>query len=148
MMHLKSIALVVLWSLLASEAPQGDAVKKDMDSLRGDWVMQSSQRKSIVLPEGQVEGVTRTIKGNEFTVFIKGMTRVIELKCTFKLDPTRVPKHIDWTLTEGPGKGQTVFGIYKLGDATLTECVAPSGEPRPRAFDSAQGVLTVWKRRR
>jgi hypothetical protein len=59
---------------------------------------------------------------------------------TFKLDPAKQPKTIEMTITEAlpdagttanPLKGKTSFGIYRIGQNTLTLC---KGDERPKEF--------------
>ena len=69
---------------------------------------------------------------------------------TFKIDPAKSPKAIDFTYTTGFLKGKTFKGIYKIEGDDLTICrgLSPDTE-RPDEFaapvDSGL-VLVVWKR--
>jgi uncharacterized protein (TIGR03067 family) len=66
------------------------------------------------------------------------------------MDPGKTPKAIDLTVTEGPQKGQTFHGIYKLEGDTYSVCpnVEP-GKDRPTEFATRPDsglMLVVWKR--
>ena len=53
--------------------------------------------------------------------------------------------------TEGPFKGKTTLGIYKLEGDEFTVCFAPPDKDRPKEFTtkSGTGVLVhVWKRQK
>jgi uncharacterized protein (TIGR03067 family) len=69
---------------------------------------------------------------------------------TFKLDPTKRPKALDFTSNQGPGKGKTFKGIYELRGDTLKFCLAGSpDQDRPTKFRSKPGssqLVFVYKR--
>lgn len=55
---------------------------------------------------------------------------------TFKLDPTKTPKTIDY-LTGPDAAPKTVWqGIYEINGDTFRDCMAPPGRPRPRDFST------------
>jgi uncharacterized protein (TIGR03067 family) len=69
---------------------------------------------------------------------------------TFQLDPSKSPKEVDFTFTEGPQKGQTVRGIYEVDGATFRICRGLRAEvERPGEF-AAPGesglILVSYKR--
>ena len=61
---------------------------------------------------------------------------------TQKLDPSKSPKTIDVTMTEGPSKGTVMLGIYEIDGDTLKVCFDPHGKKRPTEFKSAPGSQT------
>jgi uncharacterized protein (TIGR03067 family) len=143
---LRVLITVTTGFLMSADAPSGDAAKKDLDKLQGNWLMQSSERDGTKLTDNQVKEFSRTIKGNFYTVTIENEQGVQDLTGTYTLDPGKTPKTIDAMLTNGPMKGKTMLGIYKLDGDTQTVCFAPVGQNRPTSFDSKQGTLSVWKR--
>ena len=71
------------------------------------------------------------------------------LNGSFKLDPTKKPKTIDYTFTGGPTKGQVQLGIYELDGERVKFCFAAPGKDRPTEFTTKEGsarTLSVWKR--
>ena len=68
----------------------------------------------------------------------------VGLKGTFKLDPSKKPRTIDMTITEGGQegeKGKVLHGIYELGKGTLKWCTSePGGTDRPKEFSTKEGV--------
>ncbi len=71
-------------------------------------------------------------------------------KSSFKIDPDKSPKQIDLIGLEGPQKGKTMEGIYRLEGKRLTVCVrdvAAAGKGRPTEFvtkaDSGLGLITL-----
>jgi len=70
-------------------------------------------------------------------------------KGTSTFDPTKKPKTIDFTPTEGGGKGDLFLGIYRIAKETRKLCFAPSGKPRPTEFSSTAGnqhVLVTFEK--
>ena len=49
-------------------------------------------------------------------------------KGTSTIDPTKKPKPLDFTMTEGERKGKQYLGIYELGEKTRKMCFAPPGK--------------------
>jgi uncharacterized protein (TIGR03067 family) len=59
------------------------------------------------------------------------------------------PKTIDFTATEGEGKGNQYLGIYELSEKTRKMCFAPPGKERPTEFSSMPGsehILVTFER--
>ena len=61
-----------------------------------------------------------------------------------KLDPSKSPKAIDVTITEGPSKGAVMLGIYEFDGDTLKVCFDPEGKKRPTEFKSPAGSQTFY----
>jgi uncharacterized protein (TIGR03067 family) len=90
----------------------------------------------------------RIAKNGETTIEIGGR---VFFKAKFRIDPTKKPKTIDYTMTEGPTKGKTQLGIYELDGDTVKFCFAAPGKERPTEFTAAEGshrTLSVWKRKK
>jgi uncharacterized protein (TIGR03067 family) len=133
--------------LMAAAAPKDDDAKKELKKLEGNWVMVSGEEKGTKLPEDTVKNAKLTIKGDKHTVKVGEETFV----GTHKLDPTAKPKAIDATDTEGPFKGKTTLGIYKLEGDRFTVCFAPPDKDRPKEFSTKSGTgqfIHVWKRQK
>jgi uncharacterized protein (TIGR03067 family) len=143
-MRTTALAALAVGLLLAAEAPGGDA-KEELKKLAGTWRMVSGEQDGKALPEEVVKGARLVIKGDRHTVRVGGDT----LAGTHRLDPSEEPKAIDATDTEGPYKGKTIRGIYKLEGGRLTVCFAGPGKARPKAFTTRSGtghILHVWGR--
>jgi uncharacterized protein (TIGR03067 family) len=138
------LAAVVL--IGAASAQDADAVKKEMTQLEGQWSMVSAEANGLSMPKETVNSGKRVAKDGETTITIGGQ---VYFKAKFSIDPTKKPKGIDYTMTEGPTKGKTHLGIYELDGDTVKFCFAAPGKDRPTEFTAKEGsdrTLSVWKR--
>src|SRR5262249_26977952 len=129
-----ALLIAVAGLLIAAEARE-DA-SKDLKKMEGTWVMVSGEDKGEKLPEKTIKNARLTIKGNKHTVKV-GEDTIIG---THKLNPEKKPREIDATDTEGPFKGKTTLGIYKLEGDVFTVCFAPPDKDRPKDFTSKSGT--------
>lgn len=139
------IALAVGLLIAADDAKQKKGGKKALKQLEGTWVMVSGEDKGEKLPEDTIKNAKLTMDGDKHTVKLGDATIVGTHKVKAKADP----KEIDATDTEGPFKGETTLGIYKLEGDTFTVCFAPPNKERPKEFTSKSGTgqfVHVWKR--
>jgi uncharacterized protein (TIGR03067 family) len=126
----------------------GQDLKSDQDQLKGTWDVVELVRGDTaakILPNEDVKG-TVTFEKNQFrfTIVPQGKDDRPGISATFVLDATRTPAGIDLTFTEGPDKGKTARGIYKLVGNELIVRI-PSREPfeaRPDRFDGVEGSKT------
>jgi uncharacterized protein (TIGR03067 family) len=135
--------LVLAAGLLA--APKDDPAEKELKKLDGNWVLVSGEDDGKKVSEKAIQTARLTVKGDQHTVTVGDTT----YKGTHKLNPTKRPKTIDITDTEGPFKGKTVLGIYDLGREEFRLCYALPGKERPKEFSAKAGTghrFHVWKR--
>jgi uncharacterized protein (TIGR03067 family) len=121
-------------------------VETELKKFQGTWTIESSVTGGMELPADQLKRFIVTFEGNKHTV--KNGDQVIQVG-THKLDPSKSPKTIDVTLTEGPNKGAVMLGIYEIDGDTLKACFDPEGKKRPTEFKSAPGsanFVNVHKR--
>jgi uncharacterized protein (TIGR03067 family) len=111
------VALIVLFIHAAwgqddaKEKAKNAAVQRELKRLEGTWVCVSA-----------VEGREKRefIKGREAHLTIRNESFMLKVdgefveKVASKLDPSKQPKTLDLTRTEGPEKGDTALGIYEL----------------------------------
>ena len=121
-------------------------VEKELKQFQGTWTFESVEAGGKEGPAAEFKGITVTFGGDKYTV--KKGDEVIQVG-TQKLDPSKSPKTIDVTMTEGPSKGMVMLGIYEFDGDTLKVCFDPQGKKRPTEFKSAPGsenFVNVHKR--
>src|SRR6266542_3394396 len=69
------------------------------------------------------------------------------IRGTYRLDPTKSPKTVDWLDSVGEDAGKTIPAIYSLNGDRFTFCAAYTGQERPTQFRTKLGgVLRVSQR--
>ena len=140
-----SVSIIAVLALVGAAAAQ-DAIQKEMAQLEGSWSMVSGEANGMSMPKEIVTSGKRIAKDGETTITIGGQ---VYFKAKFSIDPTKKPRAIDYTMTEGPTKGKTHLGIYELDGDTVKFCFAAPGKERPTEFTAPEGsqrTLSVWKR--
>ena len=141
------ISLAALLCTLGLTAPGGTGaraddkadIEKETKKFQGTWTFESSEVGGKALPAGELKGLILTFEGDKHTV--KKGDEVIQVG-TQKIDPSKSPKAIDVTMTEGPNKGAVMLGIYEFSGDTLKVCFDPEGKKRPTQFKSPPGSET------
>ena len=123
------------------------AIKKDRKRYEGTWRAVSLEVNGNKASEKDTRQITVVNRADgSWTVLVND--KEIS-KGTSKIDPTKKPKTIDLTTTEGQGKGNVNLGIYELGKNTRKLCLAQSGKDRPTEFASMAGseqILITFER--
>jgi uncharacterized protein (TIGR03067 family) len=146
MKAIRNALLITLVAAATSLAADNEAAKKDLASLQGEWTMVSGSADGQSMPAETLKQMKRTCKGDEVTVM---MGDTVFLKAKFTLDPNKLPKTIDYSMTDGFTKGKQQLGIYELTGDTFKACFGKPGAERPTDFTSKAGegrTLSVWKR--
>jgi uncharacterized protein (TIGR03067 family) len=128
-----SVLTLSAFVLVSPAAPADDGARKDAETLQGTWKMVYSETEGKGF-EPTNEILIRFEK-DTFADYAGG-----ELACrgTFKLDPSRKPKHLDTIIGENKlipeSKGTKICCIYELSEDRLK--IRYPGFPswRPREF--------------
>jgi uncharacterized protein (TIGR03067 family) len=138
---------VVFGTLLPAEDARDEAVKKDRKKYEGTWQIVSLEVDGNQAGEEDARKITVTNAADgQWTLEAEGK---VVARGTSVIDPTKKPKTVDLTVTEGKDKGKTALGIYEFSDDTRKVCLAPAGKGRPTEFAAPSGsghILAVLKR--
>ncbi len=137
------LTVLVVGLLIGAENKKGDA-KKDQEALQGTWQPVTSEQAGKDQSEDAKE--YRLIFDKDTFTVKKGDEVVV--KGTFKVDPTKKPRTIDMTVTEGrreEDKGKEMHGIYELTKDGLKWCTSgPGGTERPKEFATKEGTRDLF----
>lgn len=129
------------------EREKESAIKKDRKQIEGTWRVVALDVNGNKAMEEDAKKLT-VVNGSDgtWTLFSEGNEI---MKGTSTIDPTKKPRTLDFTPTEGEAKGNLFLGIYELGETTRKMCFAPSGKGRPTEFSSTPGsemILLTFQR--
>jgi uncharacterized protein (TIGR03067 family) len=141
----------ILLTAIATIASAGDdkdkAIKRDRKQIEGTWRVVAFEVDGNKGTEEDAKKLT-VVNGSDGTWSLRSEDKEMS-KGTSTIDPTKKPKTIDFTITEGEGKGNQHLGIYELGEKTRKLCFASPGKERPTEFSSAPGrehILVTFER--
>jgi uncharacterized protein (TIGR03067 family) len=143
---MRSVVVISLMFAMVGVGADSDEVKKEMALLEGEWSMVSGEANGQAVPEDIVKTGKRVAKDGE--TFVKFGEQTL-FKAKFTIDPSKKPKTIDYSMTEGTTKGKTHLGIYELEGDTVKFCFAAPDKDRPKEFTAKEGsnhTYSVWKR--
>jgi uncharacterized protein (TIGR03067 family) len=147
------IGMMVVGVLLAATGPlasaddaKDEAIRKDRKLIEGTWRVVALEIDGNKAAEEDARKYTVLNAGETWSLLAVGKEVA---KGTNSFDPTKKPKAIDFTITDGDGKGSVHLGIYELGEKSRRLCFAPAGKDRPTEFASPPGsdlVLVTLER--
>jgi len=126
---------------------QDAAIKKDRKQIDGTWRVVALEVDGNKVAEDVAKKLT-VVNGSDGTWSLRSGDEEAN-KGTSTSDPTKKPQTIDFTITEGNGKGDQCLGIYELGEKTRKLCFPTTGKERPTEFSSAPGsghILVTFER--
>jgi len=139
-MRAKVAALVGFCLVVGGVAGQGDG--KGAKQIEGTWLVVSMEKGSKK-KDTEGENIRLVIRAGKLT-FQKGDDKQ---EGSYKVDPSKKPKHIDLTVRE-----KEVKGIYEIKKDTLRICAAEEGDARPAEFkvaeDSRAIILTLRREKK
>lgn len=123
-----------------------EGIEDELARLQGSWKQIAYERDGVVDPPDEQGWEPRTtFTGEEFVVTLADGT--VPIKGTYRIDPTRNPKTVDWTDAIGEDAGKTLLAIYSLQGDRFTFCAAYPGLERPLEFRTRPGqVLRTFQR--
>ena len=144
------VAMVVTATItFATIGPaQNRGVVTDSAKLQGTWTMVAGWADGTVMPTETAKTMKRVADGPYVTVTMGGQ---IFFKAHFVLAPTKSPKEIDYHMMEGPTKGGTQLGVYRISGDTAWFSMAGVGAARAMDFTSKPGdgrTVSTWVRQK
>jgi uncharacterized protein (TIGR03067 family) len=111
------LGLVLSIAALASGDPKDYDDRVTQSGLEGTWCGVSGEDNGQPIPAAQIQGAKLIFKRDlTGTLFDQGM-RAQALQ--YRTDSTRRPAHLDLTMLDAPGKGETLRMIYSIEGDTL-----------------------------
>lgn len=114
--------------------------KKELARLQGNWTLRLTQSDAWPVPIGK--GPDKTGQGSERRWRIEGSEIAWtapdgqEVKATFTIDPSKVPRRIDLAFISGPNKGDDCIGVYEwVESGDLWLCMVDPGRKADRPRD-------------
>jgi uncharacterized protein (TIGR03067 family) len=138
---------LVIWIFFLALGPvlkaaQGDSETKD--ELQGRWklIQVEKEGKSHKVKPKTTEFFELKFKGNKVTtLFNEDRTE----EGTYKIDPDKKPRTIDFMPMTSDDKGKTLLGIYEIKGDKLKVCVAePEVKKRPTKFETKSEEIVVY----
>jgi len=128
------------------KATSRDGIEKELKRFEGTWKQIGYERDGVTEPlDEQGWDPITTFTAEEFVVTLADGS--IPIKGTYRIDPTRNPKTVDWMDTIGEDAGKTLLAIYAIQEDRLMFCAAYPGLERPTEFRTRPGqVLRIFKR--
>ena len=128
-----------------------EVAKKDADNIQGKWQIVSQEIDGKTWKSGEASENFVVIDKDTYTWMVGGK---VNLKSTFKLDPSKKPKAIDTTMIENKlipeSKGMVIQGTYDLdGDTLRLAQPWPGYTDRPKEFTTKKGnrfAVETYKR--
>jgi uncharacterized protein (TIGR03067 family) len=144
-MRWRAFTIAAAGLLIAATAPTEEMAKQDLKQIEGTWTITHYEQDGVIAgPELLMQLPKVIFRGQTYT-WSDGSG-----SGTLKIDPSKTPKEVDYTITKGEGKGESYFGIYEIEGDTFMDCFTLPGGKRPTEFKAPFGsgrILTVYKRR-
>ena len=141
------LSILAVNALGCFASDKDEAIKKYHLLYEGTWKVVALRVNGVAASELDARQIS-VVNGSDGTWILRVRDKEIS-RGTSVIDPTTMPKVIDFTPTDGSGKDNRSEGIYELTLNTRTLCFSPHGKARPIAFDSAVGsesILVVFER--
>jgi uncharacterized protein (TIGR03067 family) len=119
-----------------SPSPVPDNVKEDDRAIDGTWREESAELGGQDLSDEVRKSIKLAFGDGKYTVLAGQKPD----SGTLKLDPSKKPMTVDFTASEGPNKGKTIFAIYERSGDKLRLCYDLNSDVRPSEFKTAKGT--------
>jgi uncharacterized protein (TIGR03067 family) len=141
---MKATTFAALLVVAAGASVRAD--DKALQELEGTYKAVVLKKDGKEMPADVVSGFTARFKEDEVNFTVKkkegGEEKVTMHPAKIKVDATKKPATIDIAPLDGPEKGRTFLGIYKIENGELWLVFAEKGD-RPSDFQGEGEVLFV-----
>ena len=137
-------ALAALFMIAAAgsvAAAPDDAIARDRRLYVGTWRVTTIENDGEKSDEDDVRRLTVVNDDQGNWTLLRDGVEVVHGTST--IDAGASPKTIDLEITSDDGKGQSLLGIYEIGERTRRLCLRPPGEWRPREFAAGIGTRAI-----
>src|SRR5687767_1627807 len=118
--------LTAVGAIASADDAKDEAIKKDRKLIEGKWAVVALEIDGNKSTDEEAKKLS-VVNGADGTWSLLSEGQEIA-KGISTFDPTKKPKAIDFTVTEGDGKGNQYLGIYELEEKTRKLCFAPLGK--------------------
>ena len=125
------VLLTAIVAIASAGDAKDEAIKKDRKQIEGTWRVVALEVNGNKVKEEDAKKLT-VVNDSDGTWSLRSEDK--EVSGTSTIDPTKKTKTIDFTVTEGEGKGNQYLGIYELGEKTRKLCFAEPEKGRPTEF--------------
>jgi uncharacterized protein (TIGR03067 family) len=132
------LAIATGLALTVVDARSADDKNDAADKIEGKWVAVSYKRGPREVPKDMIKTELTITKGAY--EFPTGINK-ISMKGTLAVDAAKGT--IDFTPGDGPSKGKTLLGIYKVEGDKLTICFGAAGKDRPKEFKTEDPMIVL-----
>lgn len=133
--------LVLVLSAIITPAALAADEPDDLKLLAGSWKPTAADLGGNKIDAMVLEKASFTVEGEKYSVSVNDFAE----KGTFKLDPKKEPKALDFFPTEGNNNGKTFLCVYKIDGDVLTICYSLDGSTRPENFEPLSNTLLLVK---
>jgi uncharacterized protein (TIGR03067 family) len=130
-----ALAAAVFAVGLAGPLAADDATFK---ALAGSYTVVGMLKDGKDAPADILKEMRAKVEKDEITFTVKGK----EFPAKIKVDPAKTPAHIDLAPSDGPEKGRTFPGLYKLEKGELVLAFTEKAD-RPTDFKGGDDILVV-----
>lgn len=134
--------LMLVLFLLLAQATGADADEaEDLKLLAGTWKPTAADLGGNKIEAMVLEKASFVVEGENYTITVNDFVE----KGSFKLDPKKEPKALDFFPTQGNNNGKTFLCVYKIDEGSLTICYSLDGATRPENFEPLSNTLLLVK---
>ena len=140
MLSLRRWQLALFFTAVASPVLAAEELD-DLKLMSGTWKPTAADLGGNKIDAMVLEKALFVVEGDKYTVSVNDFTE----KGTFKLDPHKEPKPLDFFPTQGNNNGKTFLCIYKIDGDVLTICYSLDGTKPAREFRTAEQYAVAGK---